>query len=103
NPATWSPDPIGNDNFFFNVSPTIGAHEMCAQVRGVGHLHVAGWSVNPASKCGLRENEPNTATAGFPPPLQNPPHPCPQRSRRDRWTASPPDRPRLRPAVVYSR
>jgi len=69
NPATWSPDPIGNDNFFFNVSPTIGDHVMCAQVRGVGDLHVAGWSVNPASKCGLWVNEPNTATAGFPPPL----------------------------------
>ena len=69
NPATWSPDPIGNDNFFFNVSPTIGDHVMCTQVRGVSDLHVAGWSVNPASKCAPWENEPNTATLGFPPPL----------------------------------
>jgi len=69
NPATWGPDPIGNDNFFFNVSPTIGDHVMCAQVRGVSDLHVAGWSVNTASKCALWVNEPNTATVGFPPPL----------------------------------
>ena len=32
NPATWSPDPIGNDNFFFNVSPTIGDHVMCSDI-----------------------------------------------------------------------
>ena len=69
NPATWGPDPIGNDNFFFNVSPTIGDHVMCAQVRGVSDLHVAGWSVSTASKCTLWMNEPNTATVGFPPPL----------------------------------
>lgn len=69
NPATWSPDPIGNDNYFFNISPTIGDHVMCAQVRGVSEMRVAGWSVNVASKCTLWVNEPNTATAGFPPPL----------------------------------
>ena len=69
NPATWTPDPIGNDNFFFNVSPTIGDHVMCAQVRGVSDLHVGGWSVSPAGKCTLWMNEPNTATVGFPPPL----------------------------------
>jgi hypothetical protein len=28
------PDPIGNDNFFFNVSETMGMRVMCSQLRG---------------------------------------------------------------------
>ena len=65
-PTTWSPDPIGNDNFAFNPSLTMGDHVMCTQVRGAMAL---GFVTNPVSKCQLLLNEPNTATLGFPPPL----------------------------------
>ena len=66
NPTTWSPDPIGNDNFSFNPSLTMGDHVMCTQARAAGDL---GFVVSPVSKCGLFMMEPNTATMGFPPPL----------------------------------
>jgi hypothetical protein len=29
------PDPIGNDNFFFNISETFGQRLVCAELRGV--------------------------------------------------------------------
>jgi len=40
-PTTWGPDPIGNDNFSFNVSPTIGDHVMCTMIKGAGMLGFA--------------------------------------------------------------
>jgi hypothetical protein len=65
-PTTWSPDPISNDNFSFNPSLTMGDHVMCTQVRGA---LAVGFRADPVSKCELLLNEPNTASAGFPPPL----------------------------------
>ncbi|MCA1830977.1 MAG: hypothetical protein LC663_05650, partial [Actinobacteria bacterium] len=32
------PDPVGNDNYFFNVSHTIGDHVMCTQIKGALQL-----------------------------------------------------------------
>jgi hypothetical protein len=39
-PATFTPtpDPIGNDNYFFNVSHTIGERLTCALLRGAGEV-----------------------------------------------------------------
>jgi hypothetical protein len=32
------PDPIGNDNYFFNVSHTFGEHLTCELLRGAGDV-----------------------------------------------------------------
>ncbi|MCA1831354.1 MAG: hypothetical protein ABR548_13060 [Actinomycetota bacterium] len=34
----WGADPVGNDNFFFNVSQTIGDHVMCTMIKGALQL-----------------------------------------------------------------
>lgn len=37
-PTTWGFDPIGNDNYFFNVSHTLGERVICSMLRGVGDV-----------------------------------------------------------------
>ena len=40
-PTTWGVSPIDNDNYFFNVSPTIGDHVMCTMIKGALQLGFA--------------------------------------------------------------
>lgn len=50
NPTTWRPDPIGNDNYFFNVSHTLGERVICSMLRGAGDITGAGlglWQSRP--------------------------------------------------------
>lgn len=68
-PTTWGVSPIDNDNFFFNVSPTIGDHIMCTMIKGATQL---GFKTNigklglPGFKCLLFENEVNESGPGDP-------------------------------------
>jgi hypothetical protein len=68
-PTTWGVSPIDNDNFFFNVSPTIGDHVMCTMIKGAEQL---GYKVNlnglgPAGlKCLLFQAEVNQSGPGDP-------------------------------------
>ncbi|HMC71552.1 MAG TPA: hypothetical protein VKJ07_20510, partial [Mycobacteriales bacterium] len=38
NPASVGPDPIGNDNYFFNISHTFGERLTCDLLRGAGDI-----------------------------------------------------------------
>ena len=60
------PNVIGNDNYFFNVSHTIGDHVMCKQVQGAGAL---GFASSPTAKCAPFIAEPSTAGPGGSRPL----------------------------------
>ena len=64
-PTTWGVSPIDNDNYFFNVSPTIGDHIMCTMIRGARSLGFkpAGKSF---AKCALWSLEPNQSGPGDP-------------------------------------
>ena len=65
-------DPLGNDNYLFNVSHTIGDHVMCTQLRGataVGFTVLLTADDNVAVKCPPFLNEPNTAGPGGSRPL----------------------------------
>ncbi|MHB8512240.1 MAG: hypothetical protein ACYDCC_08650 [Actinomycetota bacterium] len=62
-PTTWGPDPIGNDNFFFNVSPTIGDHVMCTMIKGAKQL---GFTGEAPAKCAPWMHEVNQSGPGDP-------------------------------------
>jgi hypothetical protein len=68
-PATWGVSPIDNDNFFFNVTPTIADHVMCTMIKGAEQL---GFKVNllhlgpPAVKCLAFQGEVNESGPGDP-------------------------------------
>lgn len=49
-PSTWGVEPIGNDNYFFNVSHTLGERVICSLLRGAGEVTGAGlglWTTRP--------------------------------------------------------
>ena len=63
-PTTWGVSPIDNDNFFFNVSLTIGDHVMCTMIKGARQL---GFKViAPPTKCKLWTGEVNESGPGDP-------------------------------------
>ncbi|MCA1839092.1 MAG: hypothetical protein ABR507_05735 [Actinomycetota bacterium] len=66
NTADPSKSGLGNDNYFFNVTHTIGDHVMCKQVQGAADL---GFSVVPAAKCAAFFLEPDTSGPGGTRPL----------------------------------
>lgn len=62
-PTTWEPDPISNDNYFFNVSHTLGERVTCSMLRGAGDVFGEGlafWQSRP--QCLALGND-----AAFPP------------------------------------
>ena len=63
-PTTWGVSPIDNDNYFFNVSPTIGDHVMCTMIKAAVQLGFTTRTV-PA-KCTLWMAEVNTSGPGDP-------------------------------------
>jgi hypothetical protein len=63
-PTTWGVSPIDNDNYFFNVSPTIGDHVMCTMIKGATALGFAAVAV--PSKCTLWAAEVNESGPGDP-------------------------------------
>jgi hypothetical protein len=63
-PTTWGISPIDNDNYFFNVSHTLGDHIMCTMIKGAGALGFATHDV-PA-KCTAWMLEPNVSGPGDP-------------------------------------
>jgi hypothetical protein len=63
-PTTWGVSPIDNDNYFFNVSPTIGDHVMCTMIKGAVQLGFRAGSV-PA-KCAVWMAEVNQSGPGDP-------------------------------------
>ena len=64
-PATWRPSPIDNDNFFFNVTPTIGDHVMCTMIKGALQLGFQA-SLGAPLKCAPWLLEPNESGPGDP-------------------------------------
>ena len=64
-PATWGVSPIDNDNYFFNVSPTIGDHVMCTMIKGAFQLGFPALGGAPA-KCTPWMLEPNISGPGDP-------------------------------------
>ena len=64
-PTTWGISPIDNDNYFFNVSPTIGDHIMCTMVKGALQLGFQPTGKTLA-KCLLWQHEPNISGPGDP-------------------------------------
>ncbi|MBI4729769.1 MAG: hypothetical protein HY775_09765 [Acidobacteria bacterium] len=49
-PTTWGISPIDNDNYFFNVSHTLGERVICSMLRGAGEVTGAGlglWTARP--------------------------------------------------------
>jgi hypothetical protein len=61
-PVTIQHGVQGNDNYFFNVSHTIGDHVMCKHVQGAGAI---GFTIHDAAaKCAPFFNEPSTAGPG---------------------------------------
>lgn len=49
-PKTWAVSPVDNDNYFFNVSKTIGDHVMCTMIKGALQLGFEAATATPA-KC----------------------------------------------------
>jgi hypothetical protein len=64
-PTTWTPSPIDNDNYFFNVSPTIGDHVMCTMIKGAMLLGFPADAGAPP-KCLLWTAEVNESGPGDP-------------------------------------
>ena len=64
-PATWGVSPIDNDNYFFNVSHTIGDHVMCTMIKGALQLGFEP-KANPPVKCTLWMAEINESGPGDP-------------------------------------
>ena len=64
-PTTWGVSPIDNDNYFFNVSPTIGDHVMCAMIRGALKLGFTSTG-RTIAKCALWSHEPTQSGPGDP-------------------------------------
>jgi len=63
--TTWGVSPIDNDNFFFNVTPTIGDHVMCTMIKGSLQLGFAQGNEIPA-KCAPFMLEVNESGPGDP-------------------------------------
>src|SRR3954453_10120908 len=60
-PSTFTPtpDPIGNDNYFFNVSHTLGERLTCTLLRGAGEVFGHGSELRDSyDRCLTFENEP---------------------------------------------
>ncbi|HET6816107.1 MAG TPA: hypothetical protein VFH66_02640 [Mycobacteriales bacterium] len=55
NPSSVGPDPIGNDNYFFNISHTFGERLTCDLLRGAGDILTGDkstyWSQSPNGRC----------------------------------------------------
>ena len=64
-PSTWQPSPIDNDNYFFNVSHTIGDHIMCTMIKGAFSLGFQPLGGSP-SKCLIWNAELNESGPGDP-------------------------------------
>jgi hypothetical protein len=64
-PSTWAPSPIDNDNYFFNVSKTIGDHVMCTMIKGALQLGFPPLDGAPA-KCAPWMVEVNESGPGSP-------------------------------------
>ena len=64
-PTTWGVSPIDNDNYFFNVSPTIGDHVMCTMIKGAMKLGFQTAAGAPP-KCALWTAEFNESGPGDP-------------------------------------
>jgi hypothetical protein len=64
-PTTWGISPIDNDNYFFNVSPTIGDHVMCTMIKGARQLGFQASGPAPI-KCALWNLEVNESGPGDP-------------------------------------
>jgi hypothetical protein len=64
-PTTWGVSPIDNDNYFFNVSPTIGDHVMCTMIKGAMQLGFPAAADAPI-KCALWSLEVNESGPGDP-------------------------------------
>jgi hypothetical protein len=64
-PATWGVSPVDNDNYFFNVSKTIGDHVMCTMIKGAFQLGFPALGGAPA-KCAPWMLEPNVSGPGDP-------------------------------------
>jgi hypothetical protein len=64
-PTSWRPSPIDNDNFFFNVTPTIGDHVMCTMIKGALQLGFPA-SLGAPTKCAPWILEPNESGPGDP-------------------------------------
>jgi hypothetical protein len=67
-PSTWGFEPINNDNFFFNVSQTLGDHVMCAMIKGAFELGF-GSTLDPVTatpKCATWAGEVNESGPGDP-------------------------------------
>jgi len=65
-PTTWGVSPIDNDNYFFNVSPTIGDHVMCTMIKGAMLLGFQASSAGAPPKCALWTLEPHQSGPGDP-------------------------------------
>jgi hypothetical protein len=63
-PTSWGVSPIDNDNYFFNVSPTIGDHVMCTMIKGA--LQLGFKKVHSPLKCVLWALEVNESGPGDP-------------------------------------
>jgi hypothetical protein len=51
-PTSWRPEPVDNDNYFFNVSHTLGERLICSMLRGAGEMFGLGGTVRDAQpKC----------------------------------------------------
>lgn len=72
-----TPDPIGNDNYFFNVSNTMGERVTCSLLRGAGEVFGHGTQMREGyDRCAMFDNDLvlpagsdvtlSDATAGFP-------------------------------------
>lgn len=64
-PSSWRPGIIPNDNFFFNVTPTIGDHVMCTMIKGALQLGFAASAGAPA-RCAPWLAEVNESGPGDP-------------------------------------
>lgn len=64
-PSTWGVSPIDNDNYFFNVSHTIGDHIMCTMIKGALALGFEPSAGSPP-KCALWNLEVNESGPGDP-------------------------------------
>jgi hypothetical protein len=57
-PTTWQPSPIDNDNYFFNVSHTLGERVICSLLRGAGDVFATGTAWRDArTQCLLFPND----------------------------------------------
>jgi len=63
-PTTWSVSPVDNDNYFFNVSHTIGDHVACTMIKGASAVGFGARTLPP--QCAAWLAEPNLSGPGDP-------------------------------------